>query len=159
MNPRPTPTEAREHLRALLEEKEQIEAYLAEVPKKEARLSEMKNGWHQSGEIEQARYALRDSVLPVWKDSQFDLELIASVDDKWITIRRAGYSKDDDTIYNRQTGIEKGKRANWRESIDVARAVHLWAAHLRTVDASPAGGCGASASKPKGAQSAEETKP
>lgn len=30
---------------------------------------------------------------------------------------------------------------------------------IRTVDISPAGGCGASGSEPNGAQSAEETKP
>lgn len=131
---KPTTQQLEMILRALLREREELKAWLAQVPDKEKRLKALNNGWNCRGEIEQAKLAVRDSKLPIFREQTVGwggATRIVSVDDKWITLREDGYDDDTATRYKRSNGWEERRRTELG-SIDAAKALEIWETHLRS---------------------------
>jgi hypothetical protein len=115
----------------------QVEATLAAM---EARKRELTDGFHRHGEISEARGRLstielqiQDEALPEFDRNYWGPRLIVGVTDKWISLRRKGGSGAV-RRYKRDTGWLERTRSGY-DSIDVERALSLWAKHQAAIGA------------------------
>lgn len=99
----------------------------------EKRLSELKDGWHSTGEISMAKCAVRDSQFPIlmrrkqWNGE--DIVRIIGLTPKMIIVRVDGEKDDRVTYHSKETGWRRGARDS-HGAIDAKKAIQIWETHL-----------------------------